>query len=109
MSSRGVPVRVAVCVQPFLLRSTLHAALEADDRFAAYLCPIDGDPAVWGPASGAQIMLASEPILGRDLCVLLLSSPGETVSDSYSAAGEELTYVDIPTLRNQLIEHSAAL
>lgn len=97
-----------MCVEPFLLRSTLHAALAVDERFASLLCPIEADPALWGPASGAPIILASEPLEHPDRCVVVLSVPGEIVSISYSGACQELTYVDIPSLCDQLIEHCTA-
>lgn len=99
---------MAVCVEPFLLRSTLHAALAEDERFVPSLCPIEADPALWGPASGASIILASEPLQRPELCVVVLSPPNETVSVTYSGACLELTYVDIPSLCNQLIEHGTA-
>jgi hypothetical protein len=103
----NVPVSVAVCVDPFLLRSTLHAALAADGRFTSYLCPVDEDPSSWGPASGARVLLASEPVAGHDLCVVLSSVAGGTVTASCSGPGTTLDCVDMATLRNYLIEHAA--
>jgi hypothetical protein len=105
----SAPIAVAVCVEPFLLRSALHAALVADGRFAPSLCPVDEAPSTWGPASGARMLLTSEHVAHPDLCVVTLSFPGETVSVCYSGACTESTYVDTADLCDQLVEQAAVV
>lgn len=85
-------IRVAVAVNPLLLRSALHAALAADGRFEAYLCLPAADPVTFAKDSGAQMLVVSEPVQCADVCVIELSPPGRTVSVINEGACQQLPY-----------------
>jgi hypothetical protein len=103
------PLRVTVAVDPFLLRSSLHAALESDSRFDAYLCPVDEEPVACAEESDSQVLVVSQPVKTTNRCVVLLSHPGDNVALSYGNVCQQLTYGGMAAFRDELAASAEAL
>ncbi len=102
-------LRVTVAVRPFLLRSSLHAALASDDRFEVSLCPLDGEPVSWAQNFGSQVLVVSEPVRAADMCVVMLSHAGDTVAFSNGDECRQLTYDGMSAFSDELAAASQSL
>lgn len=103
------PAGVAIAVEPFLLRSLLHATLTRDGRVDSHLCPLAADPVTWATEIGARMLVVSKPVRCSDLCVVLLSSAGETILVSYEGACQRFAYAGTAQLCDQIATHAATL
>jgi hypothetical protein len=93
---------VTVAVDPFLLRSSLHAALETDSRFDACLCPVNSDPLAFAQQSHSHVLVVSEPVDAPDRCVVVLAQPGNDVAISHVSVCRNLTYAGMAAFRDEL-------
>lgn len=91
-----------MAVDPFLLRSSLHAALETDSRFDARLCPVNSDPLTFAEQSQSQVLVVSEPVDAPDRCVVVLSQPGNDVEISHRSVCRHMSYVGMAAFRDEL-------
>ena len=66
-------MRVAVGVDPYVLRTAVHAVLALDSRFDAILLPDTDDLASEAEAADAALLLVSRPIEGSKMRVAWLS------------------------------------
>lgn len=98
MSGLRTRVTVVVAVDPFLVRSALHAALVADSRLDARLCPLGEDALSLTLASGAQMVVVSRPLAASELCVVLLSPVDQTARITYGTWCQRLDYDDMASL-----------
>jgi len=100
---------VAVAVDPFLLRSALHAVLAADPRFEVALCPAAVDPAACAETAGAQVLLTSEPVDAVHVCVVTLSITSEALQLTVDGERREVSGTSWASLCDWLAEELAGL
>jgi hypothetical protein len=93
---------VGVAVDQFLFRTALHAALAADGRFDAHLCPLGEDAVTHAREYGARMLIASRPFTEPDLCVVIVSHLQARVQISYTGGVQDLVYDGMASLRDQL-------
>lgn len=93
---------VGVAVDQFLFRSALHAALAADGRFDAHLCPLGEDPVAHARACDAQMLIVSRPLVVPELCVVTVSHLDAGVHVSYAGGCQDLVCEGMASLRDQL-------
>ncbi len=109
MADSSTRVTVGVAVDPFLFRSALHAALVADGRFDAHLCPLGDDAVLHARGCQAQMLIVSRRRVADGLCVVVLSSDDPTVQISTDGRYRNLDYGDMSSLRNQLAQQGGLL
>ncbi len=96
---------VGVAVDQFLFRTALHAALDADRRFDAHLCPLDEDPITHAHDCDARMLIVSRPPTPPaepQLCVVTVSHFDARVQVSYAGGSQDLVCEGIASLRDQL-------
>ncbi len=101
MDSRRI--RVAVGVDPFVLRTAVHAVLALDSRFHAILLPDTDDLAREAEAADAVLLLVSRPVEGSKVQVARVSEGLQVLE--VADAGDLLRTIpfeDLPSLAELL-------
>lgn len=109
MSGSDLPVKVAVAVDPFLLRTALHRTLAADKRFNAYQCPPGKDPLACAADVGAQMLMVSKPLHSSRLCVVVVSPLDRAIHITSRGNRRRLAYADMAGLLDQVAEQAVRL
>lgn len=102
MSGDRPRTAVGVGVDQFLYRSAMHAALAADGRFDAHLCPLGEDAVAHARECGARMLIASRPVCAPDLCVVTVSHLNQTAQIAYRGDRRDLISEGLASLCNQL-------
>ena len=101
MDSRRM--RVEVGVDPYVLRTAVHAVLSLDSRFDAILLPDTDDLAREAEAADAVLLLVSRPVEGSKVRVARLSESFQTleVTEAGSRLGT-IPFEGLPSLAELL-------